>query len=184
MKDRLSETHSPADEPLVRISVPVPPEIDVAFGYHGNARYLGLYWDLIEDALVWTDGHTTNVGGNFSAWFTFTRHPKVASAINEFEFGETRTPARHILLVDRVKRALWVGEFERAQETLTGQWKVDGQIPEMPSFMLTDGVFRSGDTGLAIQLRDEIDAIDAMKVHLDQANQRPFWVRLIRGGRP
>jgi len=170
---------------LTRVATPVPPTLEIACGYHGHARFVGMYWDRIEDDLAWTDGHTSMIGANWAAWATYTRHPKIAPALAPFELGSTTDNARHILVLDRVKRAIRVGEVSLALQFLEGQWKSNGIAIDPPLHMLSEGVFRAQDWTATERLREEVAAVDALKSWLDfyRPAKRPIWLTVLKGGR-
>jgi hypothetical protein len=51
----------PELEGLIPLSIPVPPSLEGALGYGGEARYLAIWWKA-DDEVMWSDGRTTTDG--------------------------------------------------------------------------------------------------------------------------
>src|SRR5262245_4577598 len=100
-------SHAPTST-LTLLSLPVPPMLEEALGYHGPSRWVAFYCTPSGDELVYDDG-TVSADGSWFAWLTFLHHPRVASTLHSYHLGSSETDATHWLLLDRETRTLSVG---------------------------------------------------------------------------
>src|SRR5262249_33131647 len=101
---------------------PVPPMLEAAFGYAGQARYVGFYWESAGDELAYDDGRCGLAGAEWDAWLLFTRHHLVAPVLAAYDLGNSDAPARHWLILDRQTRTLAVAPVQEARTVVRQQW--------------------------------------------------------------
>jgi hypothetical protein len=133
---------------MERLSVPVPPNLEAAFGYDSGdaARCVAFYWEPCGDELAFDDGRYGVVGANWEAWQAFLQHPAVSRALLcreckgrgmsreggicrgcdglclRFNLGSGDEEAAHCLVLDRRERALYAAPRGEAMRLLAGQW--------------------------------------------------------------
>ncbi len=114
-----------------RLNVPVPPMLEAALGYEGDADWVGFYWEPAGDEVVYDDARQSGTG-EWHAWVIFTRCPKVAPALAGLELGNSDEAARHWLVLSRSRRELHAAEVAEARRFLRDQW------PREESVVLTE----------------------------------------------
>ncbi len=109
------------NERVMVLPIPVPPMLEEACGYTGNARYIALYWSP-GDVVNLDDGqlHTT---GDWDAFRTFVLHWSVAPVLQRFDLRSSHEEVRHWLILDRTLRQLSIATALVAQNLLHMQWK-------------------------------------------------------------
>lgn len=107
-------------ENLTRLSVPVPPQLEQALGYDGQARSVSFYWGAGDEA-YYDDGRYSATG-EWDAYLAFVRHPTIEPALQPYHLGDSESPATHALVLDRVARKLYVGTVRQVNRFLQGQW--------------------------------------------------------------
>jgi len=102
------------------IPVAVPPMLERALGYTGDAWLVALYVDLGGD---WStaDGHVTTVG-EWDAAALFFKHPLVAPHLRPYHLGSLEEPPLFYLLLDRKIRCLSIVPVAEALQLLREQW--------------------------------------------------------------
>jgi hypothetical protein len=98
----------------------VPPMLERAIGYQGNARLVGLSVDL-GDEVSFSDGDI-HMCGEWDAYDFYVHHPLIAPHLRPFHLGSSMEPPIHALLVDRVSRTVAAVPFGDAQRLLRAQW--------------------------------------------------------------
>ena len=93
---------------LVALAVPVPPMLEEAVGYPGDAAFLALYWTPLGDEVIYEDGVRSGTGA-WAPFLAFKRHPAVAPVLAPYDLGSSDAEARDWLLLDRRARRLYVG---------------------------------------------------------------------------
>lgn len=89
---------------MIALLCPTPAWLDESFGYEGQARKVGFFWDFSADELVCYDGlHSSQ--GNWLSWFLFVRHPKLKNYLKPFKL-ETSI-SQDALVFDRQKKTLY-----------------------------------------------------------------------------
>jgi hypothetical protein len=109
------------DATLVRVSVPVPPMLEAALGYRGDARFVAFSWTPYGDEAEYNDGSSAGTGA-WDGFLAFVRHPRIQPAVTRFHFGSSEQEAQHTLLLDRDKRELFVAPAAHTDELLRHQW--------------------------------------------------------------
>ncbi len=120
------------DQDMTVLPVPVPPMLEEAMGYDGEARLIACYWGGGDEA-YYTDGYRSPCGER-DAFLLFIEHPTVAPALDGYDFGSSEDEARHWLLLDRERRQLSVATVAVAQRLLKAQWN----IPELEPVLVVD----------------------------------------------
>src|SRR5687768_10155792 len=92
---------------LTPLNVPVPPMLATAIGYRGKARFVSFQWTPAGDETEYSDGHVTATG-NWQAFLAFIHHPAVSSHLSDYDFGSSDSEAKHALILDQEKQALFV----------------------------------------------------------------------------
>ena len=93
---------------LTTLTLPVPPMFEDALGYPSDARWVAFYWTPAGDELRYDDG-TMSAEGSWSAGHLFVHHPRIAPALQSYQFGSSEEEPTHWLLLDRMARTLSVG---------------------------------------------------------------------------
>jgi len=107
-------------ECLDRLDAPVPPMLERALGYRGDALLVAFFRD--EGQFAYSDGRITFCGTDGQGWQTFLRHPVVAATVQGYRLGSAREPARDWLLLDREQRSLYAGDHQDVEDILLAQW--------------------------------------------------------------
>lgn len=180
---------TPQEESFARLAIPVPPDLDRAFGYFGHARYVGFCWEDQSDKLLCSDGQTTVLGANWPAWITFVRYPCIKDAIASFGLGNLEdatgrpVPATHMMLIDRVKCAIRMGEISEVRAYLEAQWVTlgAGKCIEPPEYMQSS-ILATSPEQLKARVSEQLEAVATMKEWLDKNTRRkPFLLRVFSG---
>lgn len=135
---------------LTSLQVPVPPQLEQALGYDGDARYVAFYWEPAGDEVRYDDGQVGG-DGEWWAWLDFTGHPAVAPHLllpcprrhgagttNQLEnepcdfcdgtgrlplnLGNSDEEADHWLILDRQEGKLYTAPAAVARRFLQQQW--------------------------------------------------------------
>ncbi len=118
--------------PGLRLAAPIPPQLEAAVEYRGDARYFAIYWTPAGDEAMVTDGRTTHDG----CWFgyqAFVDHPimMLALAGQPYDLGSSETDATHWLIIDRNTRTIALAPRPHAEAFLIQQY------PALPTLQLT-----------------------------------------------
>jgi len=100
-----------------------PPEFWAAFGYTGQQRHVGLWWERSGDEASFCDGEYTVVGAEWAAYLTLVDHPRNWPLLDlDVELGDSDTEATHMLVLDREDPgAAWVAPREATKRWLHEQ---------------------------------------------------------------
>lgn len=132
---------------MQRLPIPVPPQLEEAVGYPGDARYFALYWTPSGDEVVFDDGRGAGVGHG-PGFLAFVRHPAVAPELTAYNFGSADADADHWLILDRQGRLIFAAPAGEARPFLRGQW------PETEPVMLSQEEL----TALCAAFRRQVEA--------------------------
>jgi hypothetical protein len=102
------------------IEAPVPPALAEAFGYRGKARFVAVYWSPLGDELYYDDGRLAGTG-NAHPFLTYRRHPVVKPHLETYHLGSSEEEGTHVLVLDREKVAVRVGQRAEALSFVRGQ---------------------------------------------------------------
>lgn len=96
--------------------------LEQAIGYSGKARFWGTYWGGGDEANH-CDGKV-DATGNWQGFLAYTDHPVVAAvlAAAHADLGSSETRARHILIIDRETRQVYLARISEGQRFLHAQW--------------------------------------------------------------
>jgi hypothetical protein len=121
-KERVSMLQQNEEERAgwVRLNVPVPPGLDAAIGYRGEARWVIFHWERCGDESFYNDGRIAGTGFPWP-YLAFIRHPAVAPEIAPFAFGSSDSEAKECLLLDRGEQVLYAVPVWPARQFLVQQ---------------------------------------------------------------
>jgi|GEM_PF-653117 len=108
-------------EGLTLLAVPVPPMLEKAIGYDGDARFVSFYWMPGGDEAYYDDGQRAGTG-NWQGYLAFVQHPTVHPEIAHYQLGSSDSEAHHSLVLDRQERKLYVSSMKYARTFLAHQW--------------------------------------------------------------
>jgi hypothetical protein len=106
---------------LTRLAVPVPPMLEQALGYTGEARFVSFYWTPGGDEADYDDGQQAGTG-NWQAYLAYVQHPLIHPLLAAYDLGSSDGVWRHSLILDRTERTLYVATRVDAQRFLAQQW--------------------------------------------------------------
>lgn len=107
---------------IQHLPVAVPPMLEQAIGYLGDARLVAFFFDAGDEA-YYADGRITTCG-EWDAYDLYVNHPLVAPRLRGYDLGSSEAPPVHYLLLDRQARTLSVAPVALAQRLLHEQWGV------------------------------------------------------------
>jgi hypothetical protein len=111
------------DEPRLpgqAVDVPVPPDLAEAFGYRGQARFVGFCWSPLGDELNYDDGRSAGSGASH-AFLTYKRHKSVEPLLRGWNLGYSDAEAEHCLLLDRQRNRASIAPLAVARAFLKAQ---------------------------------------------------------------
>jgi hypothetical protein len=109
------------------LNVPVPPMLAKAIGYTGNGRFVSFQWTPYGDETDYSDGRVSATG-NWQAFLAFIHHPAVSPQLKHYDFGSSDSEAKHALILDQEKQALYVAPVRQAEKFLAEQWPKEPPI--------------------------------------------------------
>jgi hypothetical protein len=98
----------PEQEGLIPLPIPLPPFVEGALGYGGEARYLAIWWKADADEAIWSDGRTTTDGW-WQGFLAYVQHPRVEPYLEPYDLVSSEEPAAYYLLLDLVDRQAYIG---------------------------------------------------------------------------
>jgi hypothetical protein len=139
---------------LIPLDAPVPPMLEAAIGYDGDARWVAFYWQPAGDEACWDDGRASLCGANWPAYLAYTRHPAVWPHLALYDFGSSDEPARHWLVLDRRERRLYAAPRKVAGASLRQQERQEPTaLPTVEELMaILSRHMRSDSTEVAAQM--------------------------------
>jgi hypothetical protein len=102
------------------LRIPVPPILERAIGYDGEARWVAFYWGAGDE--VYYDDGRVSATADWQPYLLFIRHHAVWPGLIGCDFGSSDAPARQYLLLDRTQRALYAAPARAAHQFLLQQW--------------------------------------------------------------
>jgi len=141
---------------LTYLKVPVPPNLEEALGYDGQARYVAFYWEPVGDEAMFDDGRI-NAEADWRALLLYLSHPATqplfalpcwecqgkgttnqlendpcptcdgAGAI-PFSIGNSEEEADYWLILDRKERKMYAAPIATARRFLQQQWPPPRQL--------------------------------------------------------
>jgi hypothetical protein len=106
---------------------PVPPMLATAIGYKGDARYVAFKWTPYGDEAEYSDGRISATG-NWHPFLVYIQRPTVSPVLREYDLGSSDSDAKHALVLDREKQALYIAPVKEAEKFLTEQWPPEPPI--------------------------------------------------------
>jgi hypothetical protein len=108
-------------EQFVELAIRVPPApvLENAMAYHGQARWMAMYWEPGGDEAVVSDGQTSFTS-EWDAYLMYTRH--FYRQLAGHDFGSSDGEAREWLLIDRFERKAYAAPVKAARAFLAEQW--------------------------------------------------------------
>ena len=103
----------------IKMLIPPKPVLEDAIGYHGEARYISLWWEPAGDEAMLSDGRVT-----FCAdWWSYIALTD-ANQVNlmPYRLGSSDEPAEHRLVIDLVERTAFAGNWKEIERFVQKQW--------------------------------------------------------------
>jgi hypothetical protein len=107
----------PAD--FVEVSPLLGAGIERRFGYLRDARFVGFFYEPRGEEVIWNDGGS--YGFAPGAWQIFADEVRRITETHLCRLGNSASPAKHMLVVDRVRHSAYVVDRERAERFLAKQ---------------------------------------------------------------
>jgi hypothetical protein len=112
---------------LTPLNVPVPPMLAKAIAYTGEARFVSFQWTPYSDETDYSDGRVSATG-NWQAFLAFIHHPAISPHLEHYDLGSSDSEAKHALILDQEKQALFIAPAKEAQKFLSEQWPKEPPI--------------------------------------------------------
>jgi hypothetical protein len=106
---------------LRTLPIPVPPMLEQALGYNGQARLVAFYWSPSGDEARFDDG-VVSADAERLTYLGLLEHPRVAPLLSASDLGSNEQEARQWLLLDREARVLYALPAREAAGLLYHQW--------------------------------------------------------------
>jgi hypothetical protein len=106
---------------LTSLAAPVPPMLEQAIGYTGEARLVSFYWIPGGDETYYDDGQRAGTG-NWQGYLAYVQHPAIHPLLAPYDLGSSDREGTHSLILDRTERTLYVAPRRDAQRFLAQQW--------------------------------------------------------------
>ena len=125
--------HQPAPEQaceddLTPLFVPVPQNLAEVLGYDGDARYLGMYWNVTVDDVAYDDGDKRGVGES-PRFLEYAGHPNVECELGSLNIGLFGQPADTWLMLDTHTRNVYACPCVLARTFLIQQHRYEDSSP-------------------------------------------------------
>jgi hypothetical protein len=112
----------PEREPeLVPLEVPLPADAAKLFGYPGESRFVGFFWDPIGDEVYYDDTRFYNGYGTTPVFLLYRQHPAVSCHLDEYNLGDSEEEATHWLIIDRETNRASIATSQDAKVFLKSQ---------------------------------------------------------------
>src|SRR6266568_8084376 len=112
-------------EGLTPLKAPVPPMLEKAIGYHGEARFVSFHWTPEGDEADYDDGQRAGTG-EWQGYLAYVQHPTVHPLLTHYNLGSSDSEAKHSLILDRQECKLYVASTKDTRTFLAQQ-----QWPEL-----------------------------------------------------
>src|SRR6266567_4123543 len=96
---------------LTPLIAPVPPMLEKAIGYTGEARFVSFYWMPGGDEAYYDDGQRGGTG-NWQGYLAYMQHATVYPLLTQYHFGGSENEAQHALILDREERIYLVASIK------------------------------------------------------------------------
>jgi hypothetical protein len=102
--------------------------LEQVIGYEGQARFWATWWGSGDEAYYGDD--SVEATGDWQGYQMFVDHPAVAAVLAQVhaDLGSSETQPRHLLMVDRETRQVYLARFNEGQRFLHTQ---RGPLPTM-----------------------------------------------------
>jgi hypothetical protein len=108
-------------ERLTPLAAPVPPMLEEAIGYNGEAHFVSFHWTPGGDEAYYDDRQRAGTG-EWQGYLAFVQHPVVKPLLAQYNLGDSDREAQHWLILDRHTRKLYVALVKDARTFLEQQW--------------------------------------------------------------
>jgi predicted DNA-binding protein (UPF0251 family) len=143
---------------LTPLPAPVPPMLEKAIGYNGEARFVSFHWTPGGDEAYYDDGQRGGTG-NWQGYLAFVQHPIVHPLLTRYDLGSSDSEAHHSLILDRQERTLYVASRKDAQKFLAQQW------PKVEPIHLTKEEWEAMKTCIIADMKQKQQSIDMDEIH-------------------
>ncbi len=116
---------------LRTLPILVPPMLEQALGYNGQARLVAFYWSARCDQAMFDDG-VVSADAEQPTYQSLLEHPLVAAHLCAYDLGSSEQEARQWLLPDREARVLYALPAREAARLLYQQWATRPDVPLEP----------------------------------------------------
>ncbi len=164
----INTDHTLTALPGLSLNAPIPPQLEAAVEYRGDARYFAIFWQPAGDEAMVTDGRTTHDG----CWWGYQAlvdHPlmMLAMAGQRYDLGSSEMDATHWLIIDRETRTIALAPRPQAEAFLTQQH------PALPIVHLTREAWLAAIQTASAQLREHLAQTTVLDIRerLDAQNQ-------------
>lgn len=111
--------------------LPVPPQLEAAVGYSGDARWFTLAWSPCGDTVIYDDGRGYGTGHGWG-YLGFARSPAVAPHLRGLDLGSSEQDGTQRLVIDRVERRAYYAAAEDARRAVRDQWPAEPAVELTP----------------------------------------------------
>jgi hypothetical protein len=124
-----NDVQSDVPQGLVPLQVPVPSNLERAFGYAKSdispelVRWVAWWWEPSGDEFCYHDGHALVIGAAWAAWLAYTRHKAVSAGLGGFDFGSVELEPAVCFVLDRKARKAYAAPKASAFHLVREQWK-------------------------------------------------------------
>src|SRR5207244_490402 len=106
--------------PMIQLPIGAPASLEAALGVEGDARYFGMYWTPAGDEAI-VDTGASSYDGYWPAYQIFVAHAYVQPHLRPYRLGSSDDEARHMLIVNRATRDVFVAEQHEGRAFLRTQ---------------------------------------------------------------
>lgn len=146
----------PSTSALIPLQAPVPPQLEEAIRYQGQARHVAFYWQPAGDEAMYDDAHVSG-DGNWLAWLAYVDQPADAphllrlcqtcngrgttdtlhdtpcldcdgAGVHVLNLGSPDYPTELWLILDREARKAYTAPVQAAQRLLAEQRTPEPQL--------------------------------------------------------
>jgi hypothetical protein len=158
----------PEQEGLIPLPIPVPPSLEGALGYGGEARYLAIWWNAAADEAMWSDGLTTTDGW-WHGFLAYVQHHRVEPYLEPYDLVSSEEPAAYYLLLDLVERQAYIGMARQVTRLhdYTPRPELTSEQVEMLTQVMKERPFSINHEAMEQELESRSLALQAMLEELE-----------------
>jgi predicted DNA-binding protein (UPF0251 family) len=145
-------------EGLTPIIAPVPPMLEKAIGYSGEARFVSFHWTPGGDEAYFDDGQSGGTG-NWQGYLAYVQHPTVHPLLAHYDLGNSDSEAHDALILDRQERRVYIASIKDAGTFLAQQW------PKVEPIHLTKEEWEAMKTRIIAEMKQKQQNIDMDEIH-------------------